>query len=204
MRTRNKISLKFPKFPYWQKFEFQDCQGFPRTGKDSSSCGPFLTCATFSLTSPGPVLTSPGESWRYAAKDWNTEKSKTDSGPIRAEYVLYLVEKSVIGCSKKVFQYVTLRKSSNNHKTTWKILVFKCLGCPTEKQLTLAGLPTSRCIKKPLSQKYMNWMSTKTMLDVSQSPSKKQIRTSKISVYIVLAAQLKNSWHWQGYQRAGA
>ena len=33
---------------------------------------------------------------------------------------------------------------------------------------------------------------------------KKQIRTSKISVFIVLAGQLKNSRRWQGYQRAGA
>ena len=55
-------------------FEFQDCQGFPRTGKDLSSSEPVLTSATFSLTSPGPVLTSAGESWRYAGKDWNTEK----------------------------------------------------------------------------------------------------------------------------------
>ena len=140
------------KYPYWQKFEFQHFQGFPRTGKDLSSSGPVLTSATFSLTSPGPVLTSPGESWRYADKDWNTEKSKTDSGPIRAEYVLYLVEKMVIGCSKKVFSVCYLTKivknnslSSNNHKTTSKILVFK-----------------------------------------------------------VLAGQLRNSRHWQGYQRASA
>ena len=42
------------------------------------------------------------------------------------------------------------------------------------------------------------------MFDVSQSPSKKQIRTSKISVFIVSAGQLKNSQHWQGYQRADA
>ena len=41
----------------------------------------------------------------------------------------------------------------------------------------------------------------KNMLDVSQSPSKKQIRTSKISVFIISAGQLKNSQHWQGYQR---
>ena len=32
---------------------------------------------------------------------------------------------------------------------------------------------------------------SKTMLDVSRSPSKKQIRTSKISVFIVLAGQMK-------------
>ena len=34
-------------------------------------------------------------------------------------------------------------------------------------------------------------MMSKTMLDVSRGPSKKQIRTSKISVFIVLAGQLK-------------
>ena len=34
-----------------------------------SSSGPVLTCATFSLTSPGPVLTSPGDFSR-TAKDW--------------------------------------------------------------------------------------------------------------------------------------
>ena len=34
-------------------------------------------------------------------------------------------------------------------------------------------------------------MSTKTMLDVAQSPSKKQIMTSKISVFIVSAGQLE-------------
>ena len=79
------------------------------------------------------ILTSPGESWKYADKDWNTEKSKTDSGLIRAEYVLYLVEKSVIGCSKKGFSVCYFTKivknslSSNNHRTISKILVFKVL-----------------------------------------------------------------------------
>ena len=43
---------------------------------------------------------------------------------------------------------------------------------------------------------------SKTMLDVSRSPSKKQIRTSKISVFIVLAGQMRNSQHWRGYQQA--
>ena len=47
---------------------------------DLSSSGPVLTCATVGLTSPEPVLNSPGESWRYTDKDWNTEKFKTDSG----------------------------------------------------------------------------------------------------------------------------
>ena len=45
---------------------------------------------------------------------------------------------------------------------------------------------------------------SKTMLDVSRSPSKKQIRTSKISVFIVLAGQMRNSQHWRGYQQAPA
>ena len=45
---------------------------------------------------------------------------------------------------------------------------------------------------------------SKTMLDASRGPSKKQIRISKISVSIVLARKLKNSRHIQGYQRAGA
>ena len=44
----------------------------------------------------------------------------------------------------------------------------------------------------------------KSILDVSRSPSKKQIRTSKISVFIVSTGQLKIKRHWQGYQRAGA
>ena len=39
---------------------------------------------------------------------------------------------------------------------------------------------------------------------MSRISSNKQIRTSKISVFIVLAGQLKNSRHWQGYQREGA
>ena len=47
-------------------------------------------------------------------------------------------------------------------------------------------------------------MRSKTMLDVSRSPSKEQIRTSKISDSIVLARKLKNSLHRQSYQRAGA
>ena len=55
-----------------------------------SSSGPVLTSATFSLTSPGPVLTSPGESWRYAAQDWNTEKIQNQfrayKGQIGAKY----------------------------------------------------------------------------------------------------------------------
>ena len=41
------------------------------------------------------------------------------------------------------------------------------------------------------------------MLDVSRSPSKKQIRTSKISDSIVLARKLRNNRHWQGYRREG-
>ena len=43
---------------------------------------------TFNLTSLGPVFTSPAESWRYAAKDCNTKKSKTDSRLIRGEEVI--------------------------------------------------------------------------------------------------------------------
>ena len=49
------------------------------------------------------------------------------------------------------------------------------------------------------------------MLDVSRSPSKKnisgpniQIRTSKTAVFKVLAGQLRNNRHWQGHQRARA
>ena len=41
------------------------------------------------------------------------------------------------------------------------------------------------------------------MLEVSRSPSKKQIRTSKKSDSIVSARKLKNSRHWQGYRREG-
>ena len=89
-----------------------DSQGLVRTCQ-------VLTCATFRLTSPGPVLTSPGESWRYADKDWNTQKSKTESGPIRAEYVLYLFEKSVIGAVRRFFQcYLTnIEKNSLSRET---------------------------------------------------------------------------------------
>ena len=47
-------------------------------------------------------------------------------------------------------------------------------------------------------------MRSKTMLDASRGPSKKQIRTSKISVFIVLAGQMRNSQHWRGYQQAPA
>ena len=35
-----------------------------------------------------------------------------------------------------------------------------------------------------------------TMLDVFRGPSKKQIRTSKISVFIVLAGQMGNGLHF--------
>ena len=45
---------------------------------------------------------------------------------------------------------------------------------------------------------------SKTMLDASRGPSKKQIRTTKISVFIVLAGQMRNSQHWRGYQQAPA
>ena len=47
-------------------------------------------------------------------------------------------------------------------------------------------------------------MRSKTMLDASRGPSKKQIRTSKLSVFIVLAGQMRNSQHWRGYQQAPA
>ena len=47
-------------------------------------------------------------------------------------------------------------------------------------------------------------MTSKTMLDVSRSPSKEQTRTSKISDSTVLSRKLKNSLHRQCYQRAGA
>ena len=42
------------------------------------------------------------------------------------------------------------------------------------------------------------------MLKSLGHPSKKQIRTSKTSVFIVLAGQMKNSQHWRGYQQAPA
>ena len=44
-----KFKSRLLAFPYWQNFEFQDCQGFPRTGKDLSSSGPVRTCATLAL-----------------------------------------------------------------------------------------------------------------------------------------------------------
>ena len=47
-------------------------------------------------------------------------------------------------------------------------------------------------------------MSTKTLLDVPLDLSKKQVRTSKISVFVFLAGQLRHSRQWQGYQQAGA
>ena len=95
--------------------------------------------------------------------------------------MLHLVEKSVIGCTKNAFSKFYLTKivknslSSNNHKTTWKILVFKVLAgqmldvsqSPSKKQIRTSktsvfivlagqlensrhwqGKPTSRCIKK--------------------------------------------------------
>ena len=42
------------------------------------------------------------------------------------------------------------------------------------------------------------------MLDVSRGPSKKLIRASRITIFIVLAGQLTSSRHWHGYQQAGA
>ena len=102
--------------------------------------------------------------------------------------------KNHVGCLSK-----SIKKADQDNEN----IRFYSLGWPTEKQSTLAGLPTSRCMKKaPFTMNHHMNNRKKTMLDISRSTSKKQIRTSKISVFVVLAGQLKNSRHWQGYQRA--
>ena len=68
------------KVPYRQKIEFQDCQGFSRTGKNLSIPGPVLRGATFSLTSQGPIFTSPGDPRDRLPRTGTPNNSKTDSG----------------------------------------------------------------------------------------------------------------------------
>ena len=102
--------------------------------------------------------------------------------------------KNHVGCLSK-----SIKKADQDLEN----IRFYSLGSPTEKQSTLAGLPSSRCMKKaPFT--VIHEKNDHKNHDVSRSPSKKQIRTSKTSGFIVLARQLKNSQHWQGYHRAGA
>ena len=95
------------------------------------------------------------------------------------------------------------RSASKKQIRTSKISVF-IVSAGQLKTVDAGRAANEQVHKKPYSQKYMKRMSTKTIMDVSLSASKKQIRTSKIFVFVILAGQLKNSRHWQGCQRAGA
>ena len=81
---------------------------------------------------------------------------------------------------------------------------FYSLGWPTEKQSTLAGLPTSRCIEKAPFPIVYEMNEHKNHVGCLSKSFKKADQDLEISVFIVLAGQLKNSRHWHGYQRAGA
>ena len=83
-------------------------------------------------------------------------------------------------------------------------ICFYSPGWPTEKQSTLAGLPTSRCMKKaPFTiKRQMN--DVKNHDGCLSKSIKKADPASKISVFIVLTGRLRNSRYWQGYHREGA
>ena len=85
----------------------KDYQGLVRTCQvlDQSLQVPLLALQV--LDQSLPILGNPGDT---LPRTGTRKKSKTDSGLIRAEYVLYLVEKKVIGCSKKVFSVCYLTK----------------------------------------------------------------------------------------------
>ena len=78
------------------------------------------------------ILTSPGETWGYALKDWNTEKK---TKPIQV-------------LSYKVSHQIIIKRPRN--------IRFYSFGWPTEKESTLAGLPTSRCMKKVIHKNTSN------------------------------------------------
>ena len=101
--------------------------------------------------------------------------------------------KNLVGCLSK-----SIKKADQDLEN----IRFYSLGWPLEKQSTLAGYQREGA-KKRHPQNYMKSRS-RNPYGMSRISSNKQIRTPKISVFIVSGGQLKNSRHWQGYQRAGA
>ena len=83
-------------------------------------------------------------------------------------------------------------------------ICFYSLGWPTEKQSTLAGLPTSNCIKKAPLTIIHQMNEVKNHVGCLSKSIKKADQASKISVFIVLAGRVRNSQHWRGYQQAPA
>ena len=83
-------------------------------------------------------------------------------------------------------------------------ICFYSLGWPTEKQSTLAGLPTSNCIKKAPFTIIHQMNEVKNHVGCLSKSIKKADQASKISVFIVLAGRMRNSQHWRGYQQAPA
>ena len=103
--------------------------------------------------------------------------------------------KNHVGCLSK-----SIKKADQDLEN----ICFYSLGWPNEKQSTLAGLPTSTCKKSTIHNNTANEEGQKPCWKSLGHLSKKQIRTSKISVSIVFAGQLKNNRHWQGYQQTTA
>ena len=100
--------------------------------------------------------------------------------------------KNHVGCLSK-----SIKKADQASK-----ICFYSLGWSNEKQSTLAGLPTSTCKKITIHNITSNEEGQKPCWKSLGHLTKKQIRTSKISVSIVLTGQVKNSQHWRGYQQA--
>ena len=104
-----------------------------RTAKDSQ--GLVRTCQVLDQSLQVPllalqVLTSPGESWRYAAQDWNTEKIQNQfrayKGQIGAKYSWNNCNwvREEVFFSMLPYENREKKSLSNNHKMISKILVF--------------------------------------------------------------------------------
>ena len=103
--------------------------------------------------------------------------------------------KNHVGCLSR-----SIKKADQDIET----IRFYCLGWPTEKQSTLAGLPTSRCMKKaPFTIKHQMNDVKNHVGCLSRSIKKADQDIENIRFYS-LVSEIENSQHRHSYQRAGA
>ena len=83
-------------------------------------------------------------------------------------------------------------------------ICFYSLGWPNEKQSTQTRLPKSTCIKKAPFTIIHQMNEVKNHVGCLSRSIKKADQDIEMTVFIVLAGQMRNSQHWRGYQQAPA